>query len=154
MAERIRKIKRIEKTEAELKAESLSEVTDAIAENKESILKAIRTVKLLDEAKVLDALNGAINQRGVITEKVSSELNKARYTPILQNLPEMIFMLGEIDVKELSTLLKKVNKGIQVANQASPNQTMSMTGLMGVLRDQEMNRSLTYFLNMLRGMSR
>ena len=41
MAERISKIKRIQKSEAEIKAERLTEVTDAIAENKDSILKAI-----------------------------------------------------------------------------------------------------------------
>lgn len=34
MAERIRKIKRLEKSEAAIKAESLSQVTDAIAETK------------------------------------------------------------------------------------------------------------------------
>lgn len=70
MAERIRKIKRLEKVKQRIKAESLSQVTDAIAENKDSILKAIDLIRTLDEAKILDALNGAVKQRGVITEKL------------------------------------------------------------------------------------
>ncbi|MGS0652013.1 DUF1641 domain-containing protein, partial [Staphylococcus arlettae] len=42
----------------------------------------------------------------------------------------------------------------RVANQANPNQKTSITGLMGILKDDEMNRSLTYMLNLLKGMSR
>ncbi|RIL77342.1 DUF1641 domain-containing protein, partial [Staphylococcus equorum] len=65
MAERISKIKRIEKSEAEIKAEQVTKVTDAIAANSDSILKAIKLVEALDEAKILDALTGAVKQRGV-----------------------------------------------------------------------------------------
>lgn len=60
----------MKKSGAAIKAESLSQVTDAIAENKDSILKAIDLIRTLDEAKILDALNGAVKQRGVITEKL------------------------------------------------------------------------------------
>ncbi|KIX91141.1 hypothetical protein TP70_04145 [Staphylococcus microti] len=154
MAERITKIKRIEKSEAEIKAESIAEVTDKIAENKDSILKVIDLVKNLDDAKILDALNGAVKQRGVITEKLVTEINKDQYAGFLHNIGQMVFILGDLDTDELRVLLNKVNKGIHVANQANPNARTSIRGLMGVLKDDEMNQSLTYFLNMLKGMSR
>ena len=51
MAERITEIKRMQKSPEQVKAESLNEVLDAISENKDSILKAIRLVKVLDERK-------------------------------------------------------------------------------------------------------
>ncbi|ELJ9220837.1 DUF1641 domain-containing protein [Staphylococcus pseudintermedius] len=154
MAERIRKIKRLEKSEAAIKAESLSQVTDAIAENKDSILKAIDLIRTLDEAKILDALNGAVKQRGVITEKITAELNKDQYTGVIHNMGQMFFLLGDLQTDELRVLLNKVNRGIRVANQASPHARTSVTGLMRVLKDDEMNQSLTYFLNLLKGMSR
>ncbi|MGV3244641.1 DUF1641 domain-containing protein [Staphylococcus sp. 11262D007BW] len=154
MAERISKIKRIEKTDAELKAESLSEVTDAIAENKDSILKAIKLIGTLDEAKILDALNGAVKQRGAITEKVVSEINKEQYAGIIHNMGQMLFLLGSLNTEELSVFLNKVTKGIHVANRANPNARSSVSGLIKVLKDDEINRSLTYFLTMLKGMSR
>ena len=154
MAERISKINRIEKSEEQIKAESLSEVTDAIAENKDSILKAINLVKALDDAKLLDAMSGAVNGRGVIANKFAVELNKEQYTGLISNMASLVFLLGDLNVDDLTTMLNKVSKGIRVANQANPNQKTSITGLMGVLRDDEMNKSLTYMLNMLRGMSR
>lgn len=72
MAERISsKIRRLEKSEEQIKLESLNEVTEAIAANKDSILKAIKLIKTLDDAKLLDALNGAINYKEKILSNVA-----------------------------------------------------------------------------------
>ncbi|MCE5098584.1 DUF1641 domain-containing protein [Staphylococcus cohnii] len=154
MAERITKIKRMQKSEEQIKQESLAEVTDAIAANKDSIMKAINIISTLDDAKILDALSGIVNSRGVIANKFAVELNKEQYTGLITNMASLVFLLGDLNVNDLSIMLNKVNKGLSVANQASPNQKTSITGLMSVLKDDEMNRSLTYMLNMLRGMSR
>ncbi|MGO1419259.1 DUF1641 domain-containing protein [Staphylococcus equorum] len=154
MAERITNIKRMQKTEAEIKEENLAEVTDAIVANKDSILKAINIISTLDDAKLLDAMSGAIKSRGVIVNKFSVELNKEQYSGLISNMASLVFLLGDLDVNDLSEMLNKVNKGLHVANQANPNQKTSITGLMGMLKDEEMNRSLTYMMNMLRGMSR
>src|SRR5699024_63416 len=154
MAERITKIKRMQKSEEQIKQESLAEVTDAIAANKDSIMKAINIISTLDDAKILDALSGMVNSRGVIANKFAVELNKEQYTGLITNMASLVFLLGDLNVNDLSIMLNKVNKGLSVANQVSPNQKTSITGLMSVLRDDEMNRSLTYMLNMLRGMSR
>ncbi|ENK24020.1 DUF1641 domain-containing protein [Staphylococcus aureus] len=155
MAERISsKIRRLEKSEEQIKLESLNEVTEAIAANKDSILKAIKLIKTLDDAKLLDALNGAIRGRQVIINKFAVELNKDIYTGLLSNMASMVFLLGELNVSGLSDFLNKVNKGLHVANQASPNAKTTIRSLLGVLKDDDMNRSLTYMLNMLKGMSR
>lgn len=154
MAERITKINRLEKSKEQLKLESLNEVTDAIVENKDSILKAIRIIKNLDDAKLLDVINGGIKGRQVIINKFATELNKDMYTGLITNLAPMVFMLGNLEVKELSQFLNKLNSGLHVANQASPNAKTTIRSLMSVLKDDDMNRSLTYMLNLLKGMSR
>lgn len=154
MAERITKINRLEKSKEQLKSESLNEVTDAIVENKDSILKAIRIIKNLDDAKLLDAVNGGIKGRQVIINKFATELNKEMYTGLITNLAPMVFMLGNLEVKELNQFLNKLNSGLHVANQASPNAKTTIRSLMSVLKDDDMNRSLTYMLTLLKGMSR
>lgn len=154
MAERITKINRLEKSKEQLKLESLNEVTDAIVENKDSILKAIRIIKNLDDAKLLDAINCGIKGRQVIINKFATELNKDMYTGLITNLAPMVFMLGNLEVKELSQFLNKLNSGLHVANQASPNAKTTIRSLMSVLKDDDMNRSLTYMINLLKGMSK
>lgn len=154
MAERITEIKRLKKSPEQIKNENLNEVIDAIAENKDSILKAIRLINTLDEAKILDALNGGFKARQVIINKFAVELNKDIYTGLLSNMAQMVFLLGDLNVKDLSDMLNRLNKGLHVANQASPNARTSIRNLMGILKDDDMNRSLTYMLNLLKGMSR
>ena len=154
MAERITEIKRLKKSPEQIKNENLNEVLDAIAENKDSILKAIRLIHTLDEAKILDALNGGFKARQVIINKFAVELNKDIYTGLLSNRAQMVFLLGDLNVKDLSEMLNRLNKGLHVANQASPNARTSIRNLMGILKDDDMNRSLTYMLNLLKGMSR
>ena len=154
MAERITKIKRMQKSEEQIKQESLAEVTDAIAANKDSIMKAINIISTLDDAKILDAVSGMVNSRSVIANKFAVELNKDIYTGLLSNMAQMVFLLGDLNVKDLSEMLNRLNKGLHVANQASPNARTSIRNLMGILKDDDMNRSLTYMLNLLKGMSR
>lgn len=69
-------------------------------------------------------------------------------------MAQMVFLLGDLNVKDLSEMLNRLNKGLHVANQASPNARTSIRSLMGILKDDDMNRSLTYMLNLLKGMSR
>ena len=149
MAERITEIKRLKKSYEQIKQESLNDVIDAIVENKDSILKAIRLIGILDEAKILDALKA----RQVIINKFAVELNKDIYSGVLTNMAQLVFLLGELDVKDLSELLSRLNRGIHAANLTKPGDKTTIKSLVGFLRDDDLNRSMTYMLNLLRGMS-
>ena len=153
MAERITEIKRLKKSYEQIKQESLNDVIDAIVENKDSILKAIRLIGILDEAKILDALNGGLKARQVIINKFAVELNKDIYSGVLTNMAQLVFLLGELDVKDLSELLSRLNRGIHAANLTKPGDKTTINILVGFLRDDDLNRSMTYMLNLLRGMS-
>ncbi|EES34977.1 DUF1641 domain-containing protein [Staphylococcus epidermidis] len=153
MAERITEIKRLKKSYEQIKQESLNDVIDAIVENKDSILKAIRLIGILDEAKILDALNGGLKARQVIINKFAVELNKDIYSGVLTNMAQLVFLLGELDVKDLSELLSRLNRGIHAANLKKPGDKTTIKSLVGFLRDDDLNRSMTYMLNLLRGMS-
>ena len=153
MAERITEIKRLKKSYEQIKQESLNDVIDAIVENKDSILKAIRLIGILDEAKILDALNGGLKARQVIINKFAVELNKDIYSGVLTNMAQLVFLLGELDVKDLNELLSRLNRGIHAANLTKPGDKTTIKNLVGFLRDDDLNRSMTYMLNLLRGMS-
>ena len=131
MAERITEIKRLKKSYEQIKQESLNDVIDAIVENKDSILKA----------------------RQVIINKFAVELNKDIYSGVLTNMAQLVFLLGELDVKDLSELLSRLNRGIHAANLTKPGDKTTIKSLVGFLRDDDLNRSMTYMLNLLRGMS-
>ena len=88
----------------------------------------------------------------MIINKFAVELNKDIYTGLLSNMAQMVFLLGDLNVKDLSDMLNRLNKGLH--SEPSPNARTSIRNLMGILKDDDMNRSLTYMLNLLKGMSR
>ena len=54
----------------------------------------------------------------MIINKFAVELNKDIYTGLLSNMAQMVFLLGDLNVKDLSDMLNRLNKGLHVANQA------------------------------------
>ena len=69
-------------------------------------------------------------------------------------MAQLVFLLGELDVKDLSELLSRLNRGIHAANLTKPGDKTTIKNLVGFLRDDDINRSMIYMLNLLRGMSR
>lgn len=154
MAERVKVIKRINKSKAYKVEENINKIKEQLAERKLAIEKGIDILDALEEAQALDAVHAAIVQRKVITGNLVTELNKEQYEGILSNLGQVLFLLGELDIEETSTFVKRINNGMKVANRANPNKKTSVTDLLGALKDPEINQSVTLLLNFLKGMSR
>ncbi|MGK9044463.1 DUF1641 domain-containing protein [Mammaliicoccus vitulinus] len=154
MGERVKVIKRINKSKAYKVEENINEIKEQLAERKLAIEKGIDILDALEEAQALDAVHAAIVQRKVITGNLVTELNKEQYEGILSNLGQVLFLLGELDIEETSTFVKRINNGMKVANRANPNKKTSVTDLLGALKDPEINQSVTLLLNFLKGMSR
>jgi len=74
-------------------------------------------------------------------------------------MAQLVFLLGELDVEDLSELLSRLNSGYMqdnkiYANLTKPGDKTTIKILVGFLRDDDINRSMIYMLNLLRRMSR
>nr|WP_263314905.1 DUF1641 domain-containing protein [Mammaliicoccus sp. Marseille-Q6498] len=154
MAERIKVIRKFQETKEYKIEQNLKDIQGRLSDHKIAIEKGIDILDALEEAQALDAFHAAIVQRKVITGNLVSELNKEQYEGVLGNLGQLLFLLGDVDLEEASTFIKKINNGMKVANRANSNKKTSMTDLLGALKDPEINQSVTMLLNFLRGMSR
>lgn len=154
MAERIKVIRKFQETKEYKIEQNLKDIQGRLSDHKIAIEKGIDILDALEEAQALDAFHAAIVQRKVITGNLVSELNKEQYEGVLGNLGQLLFLLGNVDLEEASTFIKKINNGMKVANRANSNKKTSMTDLLGALKDPEINQSVTMLLNFLRGMSR
>ncbi|HBV04733.1 MAG TPA: DUF1641 domain-containing protein [Staphylococcus sp.] len=154
MGERIRVIKRMEEPK-EYKIEKDMEILqERLSDKKIAIEKGIDILDALEKAEALDAVHAAIVQRKVITGNIVTELNKEQYEGILDNIGNVLFMFGDLDLEEASVFVKKINNGMRVANRANSNNKTSVKDLLGALKDPEINSSITMLLNFLKGMSR
>lgn len=154
MGERVKVIKKIHKSREYIIEENMNDIKSRLSDRKIAIEKGIDILDALEEAEALDAFHAAIVQRKIITKNIVNELNKEQYEGILGNLGQVLFLLGELDIEETSTFVRRINNGMKVANRANPYKKTSVTDLLGALKDLEINQSVTLLLNFLKGMSR
>ena len=154
MGERIRVIKRMEEPKEYKVEKDMKILQERLSDKKIAIEKGIDILDALEKAEALDAVHAAIVQRKVITGNIVTELNKEQYEGILDNIGNVLFMFGDLDLEEASVFVKKINNGMRVANRANSNNKTSVKDLLGALKDPEINSSITMLLNFLKGMSR
>ncbi|UOR13048.1 DUF1641 domain-containing protein [Halobacillus amylolyticus] len=154
MAKAIRNIKRLEVSREEQIEKDVSEVKEAVADNKDAILKGIKLLQALDEGGTLDSAYAFTRSKKQALGYVANELNKDQYTSLIENLPEMIFLLGELDMKSLREVTGRVNQGIGQMNSDDHAKKTSVFELAKALKDPEINRSITMMMQFLKGMGR
>lgn len=154
MAEPITNIKRMTYTDEEIREQQLHEVLGAVSDNKDAILKGVTLLRSLDDSGMLDAADALIKQRKAAMDNIFTELNKSSYTGVLENLSNLVFLLGDLDTENLKQFTDKINQGMVETNVSDPDEKASIMGLAKALKDPEINRSITMILQFLRGMGR
>ncbi|TGB05141.1 DUF1641 domain-containing protein [Halobacillus salinus] len=154
MGKAITNINRYSVSEEEKRDKDFAEVKEAVADNKDAILKGIQLLKALEEGGTLDTAYAFTNAKRTALERVVQEISKEQYTPLLENLPSLIFLIGELDVNGIRDLTKRLNKGIEEMEQVPSDEKSNVLDVMKALKDPDVNRSLTMMLGFLRGMGR
>ncbi|SFD46295.1 Uncharacterized conserved protein YjgD, DUF1641 family [Lentibacillus persicus] len=154
MAEQISKIKRMEIPEETVQEKNIDDVIKAVSENKEAILKGIDLLDSLEQSGALDMVNALVKHREDALENVMEELNKPQYASTLENLPQLIFLIGKLNVNDLENFSDRLNHGMKEAAAAGPSEQTSYIELIRALKDPEINRSITMLLQFLRGMGK
>jgi uncharacterized protein YjgD (DUF1641 family) len=154
MANPITKIKRMECSQADKEEQNLADVTKAVSENKEAILKGIDLLAALDESGALDMGNALVKHRKDALENIVGEMNKEQYASTLENISGLFFLLGDLKVDQLSYFMEKMNEGMEEARVATTEEATSYLGLAKSLKNPEINRGITMLLGFLRGMGR
>ncbi|MGG5252772.1 DUF1641 domain-containing protein [Neobacillus sp. SM06] len=153
MAKAVRKIQRIELSEEDKRRLDLQEVEDALVHNKEAILESLQVIQHMHDRGFLALLNGLFGQGDKVLKLLVTKADTPETANTLKNLLLMAGVLGTLDVKQLEPILIKVNAGIaRVAEIKDHNREMSFFDIFRSLKDHEINRSITFMLEFLKGM--
>lgn len=128
------------------------EVKEAVADHKDSILKGMKLLQALDEGGTLDTAYAFTNAKHEAIKNIVEEISKEQYTPLLENLPEIVFLLGDLDVKGIREMSSRLNHGLEAMENMEPNQKTNFMDLAKALKDPAVNQSITMMLQFLRGM--
>ncbi|ELK46067.1 DUF1641 domain-containing protein [Halobacillus sp. ACCC02827] len=154
MAKAITNIKRMEISRDTQIEKDVQEVREAVADNKDAILKGIRLLRTLDEEGTLDTATAFLKAKDEALANVVKEIDKDQYEPLLNNIPELIFLLGDLNVSGLRDLSSRLNNGIEQMEGEGYKEKTSILDLAKVLKDPEINRSITMLLAFLKGMGK
>lgn len=156
MANPITNIKRMEVSEEVTREQNMDEITKAVSENKEAILKGIDFLGTLNESGLLDMTHALVKQKETALDNVMRELNKPQYSATLENMMKMVLLVGELHVDELADFIGKLNNGLEesLAFDNSDKTKTSYMDLIKALKDPEINRSVTMLLQFMRGMGK
>ncbi|WP_255259787.1 DUF1641 domain-containing protein [Lentibacillus sp. CBA3610] len=83
-----------------------------------------------------------------------AEINKRSIPTTLENLPRLLLLIGELNVKDLEQFAARLNHGVKEAAAAETSDKTSYMDLIKALKDPEINRSVTMLLQLLRGMGK
>lgn len=154
MANPITNIKQMEIPEEVARDQSVLEVTKAVSENKEAIMKGIDFLSTLNDNGMLDMTHALVKQKETALDNVMRELNKPQYSATLENLSKMFLFLGELNVEELKHFTGKLNNGLEESRAVDQSEKTSYVDIIKALKDPEINRSVTMLLQFLRGMGK
>lgn len=145
----------MEMNEEQIRAKKVSNLEAKMADNADSIEKAIDLIRSLDEAGTLDFMNAFVKNKEDALDHFVTEANKPRYSKTLENLFEFIFLMGDLDVQKVRELSKRMNQGLEGLEEGSQrDEKTSMMDLMKALKDPEINQGVTMMMSFLRGVGR
>lgn len=152
MAEPISKIRRVEKTEDEVKQEKMAAIKDQIVTEDAAFLEALELVKALHDSGALDMINSALKAKEDIATTFLNEARKEPATNAINNLMISGKLLTDTKPEQTEKLLEGLANAQAKANESlKDDTTLGLFGLAKAIKDPDVNRALRYGLAFLKG---
>ncbi|MBC2170533.1 DUF1641 domain-containing protein [Listeria booriae] len=152
MAEPISKIRRVEKTEDEVKQEKMAAIKDQIVTEDAAFLEALELVKALHDSGALDMINSALKAKEEIATTFLNEARKEPATNAINNLMISGKLLTDTKPEQTEKLLEGLANAQAKANESlKDDTTLGLFGLAKAMKDPDVNRALRYGLAFLKG---
>lgn len=153
MAEPITSIQRRTLSKEEQQKQDLKEIEEVLLANKEGILSSIEILNGLQSKGVLTIINGLLKEGEEVMDILVKTVDQPGVTNSIRNLLLMGGLAGSIDIEKIKPMLDRLNNGLErVSDEEENPQKTSIFSLLKLLRDPEVNRTITLMVSFLQGM--
>lgn len=153
MAKAIKQIQRNEISEEEKRKQDLREIEDSLLKNKQALLDTLDLVQHMHDRGIISLLSGLFAEGDKVLQILIKKMDSKETANTLKNLLLMVGVLGTINVKQLEPILLKLNAGIaRVAEDKDHDEQIGYFDIVKSLKDPEINRSIAFFFDFLKGM--
>lgn len=150
MAQAIQSISRVKKTDAEIRAEKLAMLENALLDNADAIVKYLHFMELLDKARMLDMANAMFEQGTDILEILVDQAAKPQYAGGIKSMIGLLQMLGSVDVNAIAKMLDSVSHVVKRAEQGHVAQMGGAFQLLGALKDPDVAAGIGFAMEVLK----
>ncbi|EUJ28155.1 DUF1641 domain-containing protein [Listeria cornellensis] len=152
MAEPISKIRRVEKTDDQIKQDKMTAIKDQITTDDAAFMEVLELVKALHDSGALDMLNSALKAKEDIATTFLNEARKEPATNAINNLMMTSKLLTETKPEQTEKMLEGLANAQAKANESlKEDATLGLFGLAKAMKDPDVNRALRYGLAFLKG---
>ena len=152
MAMPIKTIKRIELTEEQKKEQTLDSLLTEVVQNKDSLVETLDLLQELHNSGILDGINSLVKTKEEVAKIAVGQMTREPVTNMINNAMAAGGVLTQMDPEMTKKLMGSVAKGLERAEQGlQSNSATGILDIMKALKDPDMNRAITFGLNLLKG---
>jgi uncharacterized protein YjgD (DUF1641 family) len=153
MAKPIQTIRNIEPTQEQQQRQELEKLLAEMKKNQDGLTDTLMLLQELHKIGVLGAANAALQAKEKIANIVMGQVLRPNVTNLVNHAMGAAGALGEIDPSATKKLLGGVGKGLERAAQGLENEEKTgVFDLMKALKDPDINRAITFGLNLMKGL--
>ncbi|TWT27229.1 DUF1641 domain-containing protein [Planomicrobium sp. CPCC 101110] len=155
MATPITQISKRQLTPEEEKEKKLGELETLLVQQDQALNKILEITGELNDAGILDAVRAMVKARENLTGIAVHQASREPVTNLINNAMKAAAVVTAIDPNTTARLMDSVKGGLDEAELHRDNpKKIGVFGLVKALRDPDVNRSLKFGINFLRGMGR
>lgn len=155
MAAPITRINKKQLTPDELRLQRLFELESQVADQQQALKKLLEITGELDKAGILDAVGAVVKARENLTEIAVHQVAREPVTTLINNVMNAAGALTAINPDTTAKLASSVQRGLSEAEaKGASSRKIGPIGLWKALRDPDVNRSLRFGMDFLKGMGK
>lgn len=155
MASPIRQLTKKQLSPDEIRQNKLHELESLLAEQDQALNKLLQITGDLNDTGILDAVLAMVKAKEGIAEIVVHQATREPITNLINNMMSAAGALTAIDPAMTEKLAASAANGLKEAEKERTNdKKIGIFGLMKSLRDPDINRSIKFGLNFLKGMGK
>ena len=155
MASPITHLKKKQLSPEEIRHNKLKELESLLAEQDQALNKLLQITGDLNDAGILDAALAMVKAKEGITEIVVHQATREPVTNLINNMMSAAGALTAIDPATTEKLAASVADGLKEAEaERTSDKKVGIFQLMKSLKDPDINRSIKFGLNFLKGMGK
>ncbi|PSL36192.1 uncharacterized protein YjgD (DUF1641 family) [Planomicrobium soli] len=155
MATPITQITKRQLTPEEEKEKKLGELETLLVQQDQALNKILEITGELNDAGILDAVRAMVKARENLTGIAVHQASREPVTNLINNAMKAAAVVTTIDPNTTGRVMDSVKSGLDEAelHRDTPKK-VGIFGLVKALRDPDVNRSIRFGINFLKGMGR